>query len=187
MKRGLLLASTLVLFGCGTYSRHPQIELIADMDHQPKYKPQTAAGQRPLPGTVAQGQLKADIVFSTGLENGMYTGKSPLPVTAELLARGQERFNIYCAPCHDQTGSGRGIVALRGNWLPTNLVDARARGMTDGEIFQVISNGRRSMPAYRYQVLERDRWAIVAYMRALERATAGTLDDVPPELRSELR
>jgi mono/diheme cytochrome c family protein len=78
-------------------------------------------------------------------------------------------------------------VALRGNWLPTNLVDARARGMTDGEIFQVISNGRRSMPAYRYQVLERDRWAIVAYVRALQRATAGTLDDVPPELRSELR
>jgi mono/diheme cytochrome c family protein len=187
MMRGLLLVSTLVLFGCGTYSRHPQIELIADMDHQPKYKPQTAAGQRPLPGTVAQGQQKADEVLSTGLENGMYTGKMLLPVTAELVARGQERFQIYCAPCHDQTGSGRGIVALRGNWLPTNLLEARARGMTNGEVFQVISNGRRSMPAYRYQVIERDRWAIVAYVRALQRATAGTLEDVPPELRSELR
>jgi mono/diheme cytochrome c family protein len=187
MKRGLLLASALVLFGCGTYSRHPQLELINDMDRQPNYKAQSVGAQRPVPGTVAQGQLKADEVFATGLENGMYTGKLPLPVTAELLVRGQERFNIYCAPCHDQTGSGRGIVALRSNWLPTNLLEVRPRGMTDGEIFQVISNGRRSMPAYRYQVVERDRWAIVAYVRALQRATAGTLEDVPPELRSELR
>ncbi len=187
MMRGLLLASVLALYGCGTYSRHPQIEIIADMDRQPKVKAQSAAAQRPVPGTVAQGHLKTDEVFSTGLENGMYTGKLPLAVTGALLARGEERFNIYCAPCHDQTGSGRGIVALRSNWLPTNLLDTRVRTMTNGELFYVVSNGRRTMPAYRYQVAECDRWAIVAYVRALQRAGAGTLDDVPPELRSELR
>jgi mono/diheme cytochrome c family protein len=187
MTRGILLAGSLALLGCGTHSRHPQIELISDMDHQPKVKAQSVAAQRPVPGTVAQGQLKADEMFTTGLEHGMYTGKLPVAVTAELVARGQQRFNIYCAPCHDQTGSGRGIVALRSNWLPTNLLEARARGMNDGEMFYVISNGRRSMPAYRYQVVESDRWAIVSYVRALQRATAGALEDVPPDLRSELR
>lgn len=187
MKTGILLAGALALCGCGTYSRHPQFEFVADMDHQPKVKAQSVEAQRPVPGTVAQGQLNTGQVLSTGLVNGMYAGKLPLEVTGPLVARGQERFNIYCAPCHDQTGSGRGIVALRGNWLPSNLLEGRVRGMTDGELFYIVSNGRRSMPAYRYQVPERDRWAIVAYVRALQRAAAGTLEDVPPELRSELR
>lgn len=131
--------------------------------------------------------MKEDEAFSTGIAGGMYVGRNPLPLNREILARGRERFNIYCAPCHDQTGSGHGIVAQRSMWLPSNFHDPRLKSMTDGELFAIATNGRRTMPAYRYQVPERDRWAIVAYIRALQRTTSASINDVPPELRPELR
>jgi mono/diheme cytochrome c family protein len=164
----------LALAGCGSTSRRPPVEVFSDMRRQPKYKAQQLLA-RMVPGTVAQGQLKED------------EGKNPLALTRETLRRGQERYNIYCAPCHDQTGSGHGIVAQRSSWLPSNLHDPRLKNMTDGELFSVATNGRRTMPAYRFQVPERDRWAIVAYLRALQRTTGGTINDVPAELRQELR
>jgi mono/diheme cytochrome c family protein len=176
----------LALAGCGPTSRRPPIEVFSDMRRQPKYKAQQLLA-RMVPGTVAQGQLKDDEAFTTGIAGGMYIGKNPLALTRETLRRGQERFNIYCAPCHDQTGSGHGIVAQRSSWLPSNLHDPRLKNMTDGELFWVATNGRRSMPAYRFQVPERDRWAIVAYLRALQRTTGATINDVPAELREELR
>jgi mono/diheme cytochrome c family protein len=168
---------------------------MSDMTRQPKYKPQAStpffsdhrASRRPVEGTVAQSQLKDDPAFTTGLTGEMYLGRNPLPIDAPLLSRGQERFNIYCAPCHDQTGSGRGIVAVRSSWLPANLLEPRTRAMVDGELFNVMTYGRRSMPAYRFQVSERDRWAIVAYLRALQRSTAAKIGDVPEELQSDLR
>jgi hypothetical protein len=183
------------LAGCGVTTRNTPLELFPDMDRQPKYKPQAAstffsdgrASRSAVPGTVAVGQLRPDDAFETGISSGMYTGKNPLPVDAGLLARGQERFDIYCAPCHDRTGSGKGIVPLRSSWLPTNLLDQRIRDMSDGELFNVATFGRRTMPGYRFQVPQGDRWAIVAYVRALQRASAGTLADVPPELRPEVR
>lgn len=178
----------LLLAGCaGVTSRRPPIEVWPDMDRQPKVKAQAVPGQRPVPGTVAVGHLIEDEVFRTGQENGMYAGKNPLPLNTATLRRGQERFDIYCAPCHDRTGSGHGIVAIRSSWLPTNLQEPRVRNMTDGELFTVITQGRRTMPPYRYQIPERDRWTIVAYVRALQRATDGRLEDVPAELRGELR
>jgi len=183
-----LLVAGLLLTGCaGVTSRRPPIEIWSDMDRQLKVKAQTLAGQRPVPGTVAVGHLIEDEVFRTGQENGLYTGKNPLPLNLATLRRGQERFDIYCAPCHDRTGSGHGIVAIRSSWLPTNLQEPRVRQMTDGEICTVISQGRRTMPPYRYQIPEPDRWAIVAYVRALQRATDARLEDVPAELRGELR
>jgi hypothetical protein len=178
----------LLLAGCaGSTSRSTPIEVFADMDRQGKFKPQTARDQRPVPGTVAAGQLIEDDTYHTGQENGMYIARNPLPITKETLLRGQERFNIYCTPCHDGTGSGHGIVPLRSSWLPTNLREQRVRNMVDGEIYTVISKGRRSMPGYRFQIPEKDRWAIVAYVRALHRATDGRIEDVPNELRGELR
>ena len=186
----------LVLVGCaGSTSRKPPLEVFSDMDRQQKYKPQAAnaffadgrASRRPVPGTVAIGHLKEDDAFSTGVKDGMYVGRNPLPIDKATLARGQQRFNIYCSPCHDRTGSGHGIVAQKSSWLPANLNDDRVRQMNDGEIFNVASYGRRSMPAHRFQVDDKDRWAIVAYVRALQRASAGTLADVPPELREEVR
>lgn len=174
------------LAGCAGPSRRPPIEVFPDMDRQPKYKPQTE-NRRPVPGTVAVGYLKEDEPFHTGISGGMYIGRNPLPMGKQTLLRGQERFNIYCAPCHDRTGTGHGIVSQRTSWLPSNLHDPRQKNMTDGELFAVISGGRRSMPGYKYQVPAGDRWAIVAYVRALQRATSGTLADVPEELKEELR
>ena len=184
----LILAMSLLAGGAGSTSRKPPIEVFADMDRRGKFKPQTVKNQRPAPGTVAVGHLEEDTNYATGQNAGMYIGQNPVAITKETLQRGQERFNIYCAPCHDQTGSGHGIVPTRTpSWLPTSLLEQRARNMVDGEIYTVISQGRRSMPAYRFQVSEADRWGIVAYVRALQRATDGRIEDVPAELRGELR
>ncbi|MCW5980354.1 MAG: cytochrome c [Bryobacteraceae bacterium] len=195
MRRVLPFLMTLLIGCAGQTSRKPPIEIFADMDRQPKYKTQAAgaffadgrASRRPVAGTVAQGQLKEDAIFYAGAEGGMYAGRNPLPVTRDLLVQGQERFNISCAPCHDRAGSGRGIVGARSMWLATSLHDQRIKDMVDGELFDVITHGRRSMPGYRFQTSEQERWAIVAYVRALQRATSGTLADVPEELRQELR
>jgi hypothetical protein len=189
-------AALVLLAGCGVTTRQPPIEVFSDMRRQPKYLPQAESrffqdgrtSRRAVPGTVAVEQLRNDEGFETGIASGMYIGKNPLPIDATLLSRGQERFDIYCAPCHDRAGSGKGIVPLRvPAWLPSDLLDERIRKMSDGEIFNVATYGRRTMPAYRFQVPEHDRWAIVAYVRALQRAREGTLADVPPELRPEVR
>ncbi len=190
------IASALALAGCaGQTSRKPPIEIFSDMKRQPKLEAQEAhaffadgrASRMPPPGTVAQGQLDADAAFATGVENGVYVGRNPLPLNQQVLQRGQERYNVYCAPCHDRAGTGRGIVAQRGAWVANNLHDERIKQMVDGEIFQVVTYGRRTMPGYRFQISEQDRWAIVAYVRALQRATSGTIEDVPRDLRRELR
>jgi mono/diheme cytochrome c family protein len=185
----------LLLAGCAGPQRSGPIEVWPDMDRQEKYKAQTESplfgdgrsNRRPVEGTVAVGYLKENTVFTTGTENGQWVGKSPVVVNAELLKRGQQRFNIYCAPCHDRTGQGQGIVPKKAAWIPTNLMEERVVGMPDGEIYSVIAHGRRSMPGYKYQVVESDRWAIVAYVRALQRSSLGTIEDVPANLRSELR
>ena len=193
MKRAAIGLSVLLLAGCGS-RRNPPIQIFPDMKDQPKYLPQTASRffgdgrelRRPVPGTVARGYLKDDDALYTGMRDGAFAA-NPLPPERQTLLRGQERFNIYCAPCHDRTGSGRGIVALRSSWLASDLTEPRIRQMPDGQIFDTITHGKRTIPAYRFQVGEQDRWAIVAYVRALERAAAGTVADVPQELRSELR
>jgi len=185
MKLAGAVALAIVAAGCSSTSRRPPLELVPDMKHQPKYRPQTASplfadgrsSRGPVEGTVARGRLAADTTPST----------NPLPIGKETLERGQERFNIYCAPCHDRSGTGRGIVALRSSWLAGSLHDPRIRGLSDAQIFDTISLGKRTMPGYRFQVEERDRWAIVAYVRALQRAWTGTIADVPPELKNELR
>jgi mono/diheme cytochrome c family protein len=202
LKQGLFGAfgvmAALALVGCeGATSRNPPIEVFPDMDRQGKPKPQgetelfsdKRASRPPVAGTVARGFLKEDDVYSTGLVNGMYVGKNPEPINADLVKLGQARFNTYCSPCHDRTGSGNGIVAIKsqGSWLPTSLLADRVRAMNDGEVFNVISNGRRSMPPYKNQVIEKDRWAIVAYVRALQRAAASTAGDVPSDRQSQLK
>jgi mono/diheme cytochrome c family protein len=179
MKYVAVAMAALALAGCGSSSRRPPVEVFPDMKRQARYKPQQEnpffadgrASRPPVPGTVARG-----------------IHPEPRPaLTASLVARGRERYEIYCAACHDRTGSGQGIVATRAGWLAANLADGRIRELSDETLFDVITNGKRTMPAYRFQVSERDRWAVIAYVRALQRAAAGTLEDVPPELRSELR
>lgn len=189
-------AAALALTGCaGQTSRNTPIVVFTDMDYQRRYEPQGGssifpdgrATRRPVEGTVARGMMGYDDAFLSGVVNNQYIGKNPRNIDAQLLQIGQRRFNTYCSPCHDRTGQGRGLVGQRATWIPTNLHEDRVKQFNDGEIFHVITNGRRTMPAYKIQVTPDDRWAIVAYVRALQRTTTGTMEDVPQELRGDLR
>lgn len=195
---GLLLtaAASVMLSGCGSsYSRQTPIFVFPDMRFQGRYDPQVdrpffsdnRSSREPVPGTVAVGMLKEDESFYTGLSGNQYIGRNPRKIDADLLQYGQRRFNTYCTPCHDRTGQGRGIVAQRAIWIPTNLTEDRVKQFNDGEIFNVITHGRRSMPSYRFQISEADRWAIIAYVRVLQRATESTIDEVPADQRSSLK
>jgi len=201
MKYIAVLLSLLSVVSCQNFpSRTTQMEIFDDMVRQQKYKAQTLyrgsdglfsedmrSNRMPVPGTVAVGYLKDDDSLMRGTVNGQYLGKNPRKIDAELLKAGQGKFNTYCSPCHDRTGSGQGIVPKRTLWLPTNLHEDRVVAMADGEIYDVISNGRRTMHGYRFQIVEADRWAIVSYVRALQRSDRGTVAEVPAELRADLR
>ncbi len=191
-----LLASVFVVSGCGFGQPREtrNVVIIPDMEIQKKYKAQNHSPffedgrtmRTPPEGTVARGFLRDDTVFYEGKVGTTLVVHNPVAMTEELLARGQDRFNIYCTPCHDRTGSGKGIVAEYGLVPPTNFHLETSRAFTDGHLFDVISNGIRNMPGYRTQIPPRDRWAIVAYVRALQRAHNATLTDVPRDMRKDL-
>jgi mono/diheme cytochrome c family protein len=185
----------VILSGCSGPQRVPPIEVWPDMKRDGKFKAQMEttlftdgrASRRPVAGTIARGNDRDD-AYATGISGDTYIGQNPLPIDADTLALGQARFNTYCSPCHSRVGDGKGIVALRTpSWQPANLHDPRILNQSDGEIFNTVSYGRRSMPGYRFQMTDHDRWAIVAYLRALQRTTNGAMDDVPRELQSELK
>ncbi len=166
-----------------------------DMHNQPKYRPLRASeffpdgrSARPLPaGVIARGHLNDGDSFHTGTANGGFLTQIPVTVDLNLLTRGQQRFNIYCAPCHGRVGDGRGMIARRGFMIPSDLNSPRVRQAPPGYIFAVISNGYGAMPDYGDQVDVADRWAIVAYVRALERSRQGTLADVPADAQAQLQ
>jgi len=202
MKNVLLTAAgMLLLAGCTSVQRTPPMEVWDDMKHQGKYTAQASSGffadgraTRLAPeDTVAHGYLTEETPYNTGMDGALYVGKNPVPMTAALLDQGQTKFNIYCQPCHDKTGSGRGIVPTRvqadggAPWTPANLNEQRLVEAADGDIFNTITNGRRTMPAYRYQITVADRWAIVAYVRLLQRASHGTANEVPDAQKAELK
>jgi mono/diheme cytochrome c family protein len=189
--------STLALAGCrGQPSSKQPIHLAPDMDWQPKFSPEEETPlwedgrtMRPLvEGTVAQGQLRDDEGFYEGTAGGpnKYVAKAPIAVDERTLRHGRERFNIYCTPCHDQTGSGQGLVVKRGYPPPVGLTTDRVVNMPDGQIFWTMTHGVRNMPAYRKQVPVEDRWAIVSWIRVLQRSQNGTLADVPEEKKSQI-
>ncbi len=129
----------------------------------------------------------ADPAYATGRDaNGAFVAEAPRPADLDLLKRGQERFNINCAPCHGQVGAGNGITTQYGLGPVPTYHDDRLRKMPDGEIFHTITNGKGLMAAYDHQVKVPDRWAIVAYIRALQRSQNAQLDDVPATLRAEV-
>ncbi len=197
MKRALFIAVAAVAIaaGCrGETSADPPVHLIGDMDWQPKYQANQASpffedgrAMRPLvEGTVAQGELREDDAMYRGKSGEAYVATVPVPVDEALLMRGQQRFNIYCAPCHDQTGSGHGMVVKRGYPIPIDLASDHVRGLPDGQIFDVISNGVRNMPSYRKQIPVEDRWAIVTWVRVLGQSQHATIEDVPREKRDRI-
>lgn len=158
-----------------------------DMQNQPKMIPQRgttffADGRSVRPqvlGTVARGQLDADTYFYTGLIDNQEQDAMPFPVTMTVLRRGQEQFNIYCTPCHSRLGNGRGMIVERGYKPAGDLIEPRIMKEPLGHYFDVISHGYGAMPDYAAQVTPQDRWAIAAYIRALQLSQNATLDDVP--------
>jgi mono/diheme cytochrome c family protein len=165
-----------------------------DMQDQPRYEPLEASdffedgrASRPLvEGTVAQGQLRLDEHLYTGKIDGVLAATLPMSLTYQLLERGQERYNIYCSPCHDRAGSGQGIVVRRGFRRPSSFHIDRLREAPIGYFFDVMTNGFGAMLDYAAQVTPHDRWAIAAYIRALQLSQHATLADVPSEERQHL-
>lgn len=194
----VFLLSLLFLVSClqERPSKQPPIHLNPNMDDQPKYQAMEeskfytdkSAMRMPVEGTVARGQLNENTVYFNGKNpNGTFVRKLPMAVTSELLRHGQKRFDIFCAPCHGRTGYGQGIVVKKGFLPATSFHLDRMRQVEDGHIFDVITNGIRNMPSYKYQVPVADRWAIVSYVRALQRSQNAKKDDVPEDIRQTLK
>ena len=205
----ILVTLTLVPLACILRAQQdptkgsPRLQIIPDMDAQPKFKTQAEnsffsdgrAMRLPVEGTVPRGGLESDSRFYRGLEaDSTHVTTLPVRVTEALLARGQERFGIFCAPCHGLGGAGDGIVHKRaeslqqGTWTPpTDLASETVVARPVGHLFGTITGGIRNMPAYGDQIPAADRWAIVAYVRALQRARNATLADVPEDVRRNLR
>lgn len=181
--RAVLLVATACMFGCRQ-----------DMHDQPKYRPLAysaffADGRsaRPLPpNTIAVDDSIEGTTESTGLSGGDFAATIPVSVNKTMLMRGRERFDIYCSPCHSKVGDGRGIVAKRGFYQPMNLLTERIVNAPPGYLYAVITNGFGAMSSYRDQVNVPDRWAIVAYIRALELSQRARIEDVPADRRGEL-
>jgi mono/diheme cytochrome c family protein len=179
-KKISLLILAMLITACyrGKPSEDPPLHLNPNMDDQPRYDAQEPSQfftdgsemRAPVSGTVAQGQLHENVEYYYGrTADSLLVKKIPVPASMELINRGHERFNIYCSPCHDQTGSGQGIVVKKGFLPPPTFHQLRLREVEDGHIYEVIRNGIRNMSAYRHQINTADRWAIVAYVRELQR------------------
>jgi mono/diheme cytochrome c family protein len=199
-----LLVGALVLGGCrGMKSEDPPIHPNMNMDIQNRFDPQeanplfadNAAMRKPPSGTVARGLLRADSRYYAGrTEEGEYVEQMPVPVNRALLERGQERYEIFCTVCHGAAGDGNGIIMTGQSnvtgqgygYTPAPTYHSeRLREETDGYIYDVVANGVRNMPGYAQQIPVADRWAIVAYVRALQRSQNADAADVPQSVISD--
>jgi len=174
------LTSAVAVAGCarGCTSGRPPIHLNPSMDDQPKVLSQTASTfffdgssmRQPIPGTVPIGGLKEDAAFFTGKgADGQFVAKIPVNTDEAFLERGRQRYVIYCQPCHDARGDGKGILFQRGNVPTASFHEDKILKYPDGQIFDIMTNGMGLMPAYRWPIPSSDRWAIIAYIRELER------------------
>jgi mono/diheme cytochrome c family protein len=203
-----VLATVGVLGLRGSHFRKPPLYIFPDMERQPKLRPQTAnaffdngmSSRLPVAGTIARSQpiqVGDRLVYSwedSPLTTGFVTGTtnfvevSPLPVTDELLRRGQQVFNINCAACHSKLGDGNGTPKrINAMAVVANLHDKRIVGLADGELFNTVSYGKGLMLGYAATLPIQDRWAAIAYLRALQLSRLGSLDEVPEALRGTLK
>jgi mono/diheme cytochrome c family protein len=186
--------STVVERLCAAIVLLTMVGCRQDMHDQPKYIPlrestfftDTRSARPVVAGTVARGQLREDTLLYTGKVNGADATTFPFAVDEKAMARGRERYDIYCAPCHGRTGAGDGMIVRRGFRVPPTLHQDRLRDSPVGHFFDVITNGFGAMPDYATQIKAEDRWAIIAYVRALQLAQHAPLSAVPPDRRSEL-
>ena len=172
----VLAAAILLISGCDQA-----------MSDQPKRKPfqessffaDGRSSRVPVAGKIPQGGLRLDDHFHRGLSGGEFASQFPAAVTADTLRRGRERYDIFCSPCHDRTGSGRGMIVQRGYRPPPSFHLDRLRQAPPGYLFDVVTRGLGAMPGYSEQVRTADRWAIIAYLRALQLSRLGDVNDLP--------
>ncbi len=178
-----VLAFTLIFLLNGCFreqpSEKPPIHLNPDMDYQPKFQPQEKnmffengmAMRESVEGTVAREELRDNSAFFAGIDsNGDTIAQMPIEVTSQTLERGRERFNIYCSPCHGTAADGKGLMVTEYKYAPPpNFYTEKVRQFHDGYFFNVITNGIRNMPSYRHQIPVADRWAIISYVRELQK------------------
>ena len=197
LRGSVLLAALALLCGCrGTPSSQPPVHLNPNMDDQKRFDPQErnaffadGRADRPeVPGTMAASTAPVDAVLETGKNGEEWSKTLPdgIGLDRALLDRGQQRCEIYCMPCHDAAGTGNGTVAQRaGTWKPPSFHDDRLRALALGQIYDVITNGVRTMPPYAAQIPRQDRWAIATYVRALQRSHVATREQVPADVASQ--
>jgi mono/diheme cytochrome c family protein len=206
-----LLPPAIIARVRATPDPNPPVHIFHDMDFQTKYLPQSEntqyadgrAQRPPVLGAVARGETYVDTHYYDGVTNGQWASAMPpqVPLTVELLQRGEARFNIYCTPCHGYDGAGNGIVNQRAIALVSNAagpvngtVWVQAKSVHDetvvtqplGQIFNTITHGVRNMAGYGSQIPVQDRWAIAAYVRVLQRSQNATPDQVPADRRAGL-
>lgn len=182
-KAAVLLAALLTLAACRQ-----------KMHNQPRYDPYEPSdffadgmSARPrISGTVARGELVTDPFFETGKLNGQVADGFPMAVDQKVLDRGQERFNIYCSECHGRVGDGNGMIPARGYRRPPSFHTQTLRTAPTGHFYDVITNGFGAMPSYAVQVPKKDRWAIIAYIRALQLSQNATMADIPADQQAKL-
>jgi mono/diheme cytochrome c family protein len=164
-------------------------QIQQDMAHQPKNRPLSPSAffedgrseRPPVENTVARGSIANDELFVPKESNAF-----PLQLTPELMARGQERYKIFCTPCHGLQGDGNGMIVTRGMKHPPSYHDARLRQVPNGYLFDVVTNGFGAMQGYSAQIPPADRWAIIAYVRALQLSRNAPVSELPPALREKL-
>jgi len=165
-----------------------------DMHDAPRYEPLEASAffdnggsaRTLVANTVPRGYLREDELLYTGKASGQFANTFPMAVTADVMARGQERYNVFCSPCHGRTGVGNGMIVQRGFRPPPSYGEQRLREAPAGYFFDVMTNGFGAMQDYAAQVPVADRWAIAAYIRALQLSMNATVADVPADRRSDL-
>lgn len=182
----------------GSTHEHTPIHPNLNMDYQERFDPQEAndffadgrSMRPPVPGAVARGFLREDTRYHDGRDSdGAYVDVMPIPMTLDVLERGRVRYDIFCAPCHGAAGDGEGLITTGGfGYVPAPTYHSdRLREETDGYMYDVIANGVRTMPGYAQQIPVADRWAIVAYIRALQRSQYASGDDAPAAMLEEMR
>ena len=178
----------------GDKTTRTPIEIFPDMDRQPKFRPQSEsvffadgrADRMPVTGTIPMEQPVDDSYFATGKMRESWGDGLPIKVTQQVIERGQERFQINCVVCHGATGQGNGIVSQFGLAGVANLQSDRLRAIEDGQIFDTITHGKGLMGAYS-QIKVEDRWAIIAYLRALQLSQNVSWNELPKEMRNQIK
>lgn len=182
-RRALLLLLLLTAISCrqkmANQPRYDSLEPSDFFDDGMAARPRVA-------GTVARGELSTNALLDTGKVNGQLADGFPFEITRAVLDRGQERYNIYCGQCHGRVGDGNGMIPSRGYRRPPSFHTETLRAATTGHYFDVITNGFGAMPPYKTMVSPRDRWAIVAYIRALQISQNATVNDIPADERAKL-